>query len=152
MDVRLKGSNATTLNALFLRHSFFDATGRASLAGRTRPPTTASSARRFCQNSAAWVASHKRRNLERNCCSASERVKNPLASLCTRASNQAVMSGRVMVSFVDFSAFSFDFDDVRRASTRSFLVRNWCGPQPIVDSAGGQRVGRRNSAFRMRSY
>jgi hypothetical protein len=35
------------------------------------------------------------------------------------------MSGRVSNRFVDFTRFSFDFDCVRCALQRSFLVRNW---------------------------
>jgi hypothetical protein len=37
------------------------------------------------------------------------------------------MSGRPSISFVDFAAFSFGIDRVRRASLALFLVRNWCG-------------------------
>jgi len=37
------------------------------------------------------------------------------------------MSGRITISFVDFAAFSFDFDRVCCVSFRLFLVRNWCG-------------------------
>jgi hypothetical protein len=39
------------------------------------------------------------------------------------------MSGRTLISFVDFPAFSFDFDRVRWVLLTSFLVRNRCGPQ-----------------------
>jgi hypothetical protein len=45
----------------------------------------------------------------------------------TRTYNQTVMSDRISISFVDFSAFSFESDRVRYVSFRSFLVRNWCG-------------------------
>jgi hypothetical protein len=37
------------------------------------------------------------------------------------------MSGGVSIGFVDFSAFSFEFERVRCVSFRPFLVRNWCG-------------------------
>jgi hypothetical protein len=48
----------------------------------------------------------------------------------TRTCNQTVMSGRISISFVDFPAFSFEFDRVRCVLVRSFLVRNWCGGAP----------------------
>ena len=41
------------------------------------------------------------------------------------------MSGRISITFVDFSAFSFEFDRVRCVSFRPFLVRNWCGVRPV---------------------
>jgi hypothetical protein len=44
-----------------------------------------------------------------------------------RTCNQAVMSGRIRLSFVDFPAILFAFDRVRRVLMRPFLVRNWCG-------------------------
>jgi len=45
----------------------------------------------------------------------------------SRTCNQTVMSGGILVSFVDLAAFSFDFDLVCFGSFRLFLVRNWCG-------------------------
>ena len=42
------------------------------------------------------------------------------------------MSGRISVSFVDFTGLSFDFDRIRCALLKSFLVRSWCGPRPAV--------------------
>ncbi len=45
----------------------------------------------------------------------------------TRTCNQTVMSGRILVAFVDFAVLRFDFDRVRCASMASFLVRIWCG-------------------------
>jgi len=42
------------------------------------------------------------------------------------------MSGRISVSFVDFTGLSFDFDRVRCALLKSFLVRSWRGPRPAV--------------------
>jgi hypothetical protein len=47
----------------------------------------------------------------------------------TRACNQIVMSGRISVSFVDFTEFSYPFGCIRCVSIASFLVRNWCGVQ-----------------------
>jgi hypothetical protein len=44
-----------------------------------------------------------------------------------RTSNQAVMSGRRSIGFVEFTAFSFKFDRVCGVSFALFLVRNWCG-------------------------
>src|SRR5271165_1736296 len=44
-----------------------------------------------------------------------------------RTCNQAVMSGSISISFVDFAVLSFVFDRVRCASMRSILVQNWCG-------------------------
>jgi hypothetical protein len=44
-----------------------------------------------------------------------------------RQDNQTVMSGRVSISLVHFTLFSFDFDRFRCALSRLFLVRNWCG-------------------------
>lgn len=41
--------------------------------------------------------------------------------------HQTVMSGGISISFVDLIAVLFDFDRVRYASIRLFLVRNWCG-------------------------
>jgi hypothetical protein len=45
-----------------------------------------------------------------------------------RTCNQAVMSGRILIRFVDFAALSFDSDRVRCGSIGLFLVRNWCAP------------------------
>ncbi|WP_128918632.1 hypothetical protein [Bradyrhizobium nanningense] len=45
----------------------------------------------------------------------------------TRTCNQTVMSGGLSVGFVDFAAFSFEFDLVGGVSFTLFLVRNWCG-------------------------
>jgi hypothetical protein len=45
----------------------------------------------------------------------------------TRTCNQTVMSGRIEVSFVDWAAFSFDFDRVCCVSLQWFLLRNCCG-------------------------
>jgi len=45
----------------------------------------------------------------------------------TRTCNQTVMSGWILICFVDFRAFLFEFDRVHCVLTRSFLVRNWCG-------------------------
>jgi hypothetical protein len=45
-----------------------------------------------------------------------------------RTCNQTVMSGRILISFVDFAAFSFGFDCVCCVSFRLLLVQNWCGP------------------------
>jgi len=42
-------------------------------------------------------------------------------------SNIDRMSGVISISFVDFAAFSFDYDRVRCVLMRLFLVRNWCG-------------------------
>ena len=36
----------------------------------------------------------------------------------------------------DFAAFSFEFDRVRCALVRSFLVRNWCGWSGAADLDG----------------
>src|ERR1700760_892525 len=52
----------------------------------------------------------------------------------TRTCNQTVMSGRISIGFVDFTAFLFDFDTVRCTSMASFLVRNWCGTRPTIRS------------------
>jgi len=41
------------------------------------------------------------------------------------------MSGRIQLSFVDLVAFSSEIECVRYVSTRSFLVRNWCGSAAI---------------------
>jgi len=40
--------------------------------------------------------------------------------------NQTVMSGRLSISFIDFTAVLFESDRVCRVSIRLFLVRNWC--------------------------
>jgi hypothetical protein len=40
------------------------------------------------------------------------------------------MSAGISTGFIDFAAFSFDSDRVRCVLVRSFLVRNWCDPQP----------------------
>ena len=53
----------------------------------------------------------------------------------TRTCNQTVMSGGIMVIFVDSAAFSFEFDRVRCALARSFLERNRCGLRPSVETA-----------------
>src|SRR6266446_5576268 len=45
----------------------------------------------------------------------------------TRTCNQTVMSGRILIDFVDLAAFSFGYDRVRCDLMRSFLVRNGCG-------------------------
>jgi hypothetical protein len=42
------------------------------------------------------------------------------------------MSGVIAISFVEFPAFSFDFERVRCASLTPFLVRNWCGRGALV--------------------
>jgi hypothetical protein len=49
-----------------------------------------------------------------------------------RACNPTVMSGRMSISFVHFTAFSFDFGGVHCALSRSFLARNWCGVHLVV--------------------
>src|SRR6202022_3361007 len=58
------------------------------------------------------------------------------------------MSDRIMIGLVDFAAFSFEFD--RWTLARSFLVRNWCGPWPTVETVGGQS-GRRSFRYSTRS-
>ena len=55
------------------------------------------------------------------------KLKTLLLDEDARTCNQTVMSGGISRSFVDFTAFSFPFDRVRRVSFTSFLVRNWCG-------------------------
>jgi hypothetical protein len=65
----------------------------------------------------------------------------------SRTCNQTVMSDGTMVSFVDFAAFSFEFDRVRCVLARSFLVRNWCGLRPSVEAVGGQSVAAGASAI-----
>jgi hypothetical protein len=45
------------------------------------------------------------------------------------------MSGGISVNFVDFVVFLFAFDRVRCGSFTSILVRNWCGPQPVIKIA-----------------
>jgi hypothetical protein len=50
------------------------------------------------------------------------------------------MSGRISISFVDFTAALFDFDHVPCVSIKSFLVRNGCGPWPSVETVDGQSV------------
>src|SRR6266700_1182509 len=45
----------------------------------------------------------------------------------TRTCNHTVMSGRISISFVDFTAVSAAFDRIRCFLMRTFLVRNWCG-------------------------
>ncbi len=45
----------------------------------------------------------------------------------TRTCNQTVMSGRILIDFVDFPAFSSWVERVRCDLIRPFLVRNWCG-------------------------
>jgi hypothetical protein len=54
-------------------------------------------------------------------------TKRPCRTGATRTCNQTVMSGRISISFVDFSVFLFGFDRVCFGSFRLFLVRNWCG-------------------------
>lgn len=51
----------------------------------------------------------------------------PLVGQPVRTCNQTVMSGRLSTSFVDFAAFLFELDRVRRGLFVSFVVRNWCG-------------------------
>lgn len=55
-----------------------------------------------------------------------------------RTCNQAVMSGRMAISFVEFLRFSFDFDGVRCASLMPFLVRNWCGCATLRSQDGSR--------------
>jgi hypothetical protein len=43
------------------------------------------------------------------------------------------MSGGILISFVDFAAFSFEFDRVRCGSFGLILVRNWCGSQLVIN-------------------
>jgi hypothetical protein len=62
----------------------------------------------------------------------------------TRTCNQTVMSGRISVRFVDFAAVSSAFDRVRCGLIRSFLVRNWCGPQSRL---GCVNLGWANNAW-----
>jgi hypothetical protein len=45
----------------------------------------------------------------------------------TRTCNQTVMSGRIMIDFVECAAFSSRFERVRCDLIRPFLVRSWCG-------------------------
>ena len=42
------------------------------------------------------------------------------------------MSDGTSIRFVDLAVFSFEFDRVRCFSTRSILVRNWCGVSATV--------------------
>jgi hypothetical protein len=50
----------------------------------------------------------------------------------TRTCNQTVMSGRILIGFVDFAAVLLDFELVRCVLMRLFLVRNWCGLQHLA--------------------
>jgi hypothetical protein len=60
----------------------------------------------------------------------------------TRTCNQTVMSGGILIGFVDLAAFSFPFDSVCCGSMRSFLVRNWCGQESSsFCAAAAQRFG-----------
>jgi hypothetical protein len=62
-----------------------------------------------------------------------------------RTCDQTVMSGRISISFVDFTAFSFDFGWVRCALPRRFLVRNRCGDggsEGPLDWASSQTLSR----------
>jgi hypothetical protein len=52
----------------------------------------------------------------------------------SRTCNQTVMSGGISIGFVDFAVFSENFVRVRCLSIRLFLVRNWCGPWPTVET------------------
>jgi hypothetical protein len=66
------------------------------------------------------------------------------------------MSGGTSLSSVDFVAFSFEFDRVRRALFTLFLVRNWCGLRilgrklltarvcPMMDGTGTSQKAKRN--------
>jgi integrase len=45
------------------------------------------------------------------------------------------MSDRTSTRFVDFLVFSFRFDRIRCVSFAPFLVRNWCGPPPVMATA-----------------
>jgi hypothetical protein len=45
------------------------------------------------------------------------------------------MSDGISISFVDFAAPLLEFDRVRCALARSFLVRSWCGPRQRKISA-----------------
>ena len=45
------------------------------------------------------------------------------------------MSDRTSIRFVDFLVFSFRFDRIRCVSFAPFLVRNWCGPPPVMATA-----------------
>jgi hypothetical protein len=49
----------------------------------------------------------------------------------TRTCNQTVMSGGIMVGFVDFVVFLVKFDRIRCGSRGLLLVRNWCGSSAI---------------------
>jgi len=60
-------------------------------------------------------------------CPTIKATKRPSRTGRTRTCNQTVMSGRMSISFVDFSVFLFGFDRVCFGSFRLFLVRNWRG-------------------------
>jgi hypothetical protein len=57
---------------------------------------------------------------------------------------QIVMSGRILIGFVDSTVFLLGSDRVRFALARSFLVRNWCGP-PATGRWQAAKPGRRLS-------
>ena len=57
------------------------------------------------------------------------------------------MSGGKTVGLVDFVKLSFEIDRVRADLSRSFLVRNWCGPWLAVEAVGAQDTAERASAI-----
>jgi hypothetical protein len=66
----------------------------------------------------------------------------------TRTCNQTIMSDGILIGFADFPAFLFDFDRVRWALLRLYLVRNWCGPGlPRVSGSCGTSARRDRKSF-----
>jgi hypothetical protein len=51
------------------------------------------------------------------------------------------MSGGPSISFIDFAAFSFEFDHVRYVSVPSFLVRTYLVVSHDRNAGWGQSVG-----------
>jgi hypothetical protein len=61
------------------------------------------------------------------------------------------MSGEILVGFVEFGRFSFDFDRFYCVSVRLFLARNWCGGRAsalAISSTSGHYAGNLRGAFR----